>query len=134
MAWTIFGQLDWLTTRVKRLCCAVDKIKESGAGSYKVYTALLKSDDLDNPVVLKNSLGEELVWTNPVVGQFVATVTNNIFLTDKMIGFAYSGLDDETKYIPFIVTRINDTQITLIDPTANVGFHLSIRIDIRVYE
>lgn len=41
MAYGIFEQLAWLTTRVKRLCCAVDKIKESGAGSYKVYTALL---------------------------------------------------------------------------------------------
>jgi len=41
MAWTIFGQLDWLTVRVKRLCCAVDQIKKSGAGSYKVFTALV---------------------------------------------------------------------------------------------
>lgn len=41
MAMGIFEQLAWLTTRVKRLCCAVDQIKESGAGSYKVYTALI---------------------------------------------------------------------------------------------
>lgn len=45
MAWSIFGQLDWLTTRVKRLCCAVDKIKESGVGNYKVFTALLTALD-----------------------------------------------------------------------------------------
>jgi len=45
----IFQQLDWLTTRVKRLCCAVEQIQQSGAGSYKVYTALLTQSGGDNP-------------------------------------------------------------------------------------
>lgn len=46
----IFEQLAWLTTRVKRLCCAVDKINESGAGSYKVYTALISQGESNNEV------------------------------------------------------------------------------------
>lgn len=41
MAYGLWDQINWLTTRVKRLCCAVDQIKQSGSGSYKVYTALL---------------------------------------------------------------------------------------------
>jgi len=49
MAMGIFQQLDWLTTRVKRLCCAVEQIQQSGAGSYKVYTALLTQSGGDGP-------------------------------------------------------------------------------------
>jgi hypothetical protein len=51
MAMGIFEQLTWLTTRVKRLCCAVEQIQQSGAGSYRVYTALLTQsggDDFTN--------------------------------------------------------------------------------------
>jgi hypothetical protein len=40
MAIGLFEQLNWLTTRVKRLCCAVDQLQQGGS-SYKVYTALL---------------------------------------------------------------------------------------------
>jgi hypothetical protein len=49
MAYGLWDRLNWLTTTVKRLCCAVDKIKESGAGSYKVYTALLTQSGGNGP-------------------------------------------------------------------------------------
>jgi hypothetical protein len=49
MALGIFEQLAWLTTRVKRLCCAVDQIKQSGVGSYRVYTALVTQRGEDYP-------------------------------------------------------------------------------------
>ena len=48
MAIGLFEQLNWLTTRVKRLCCAVEQIQQSGAGSYRVYTALLTQSGGDN--------------------------------------------------------------------------------------
>ena len=41
MAYGLWDQINWLTTRVKRLCCAVDNIKKSGAGSYRVFTGLI---------------------------------------------------------------------------------------------
>ncbi len=53
MAMGIFQQLDWLTTRVKRLCCAVEQIQQSGAGSYKVYTALLTQSGGQNTDALE---------------------------------------------------------------------------------
>ena len=49
MAQGIYEQLAWLTTRVKRLCCAVEQIQQSGAGSYRVYTALLTQSGGDDP-------------------------------------------------------------------------------------
>ena len=48
MAIGIFEQLAWLTNKVKKLCCAIDLLKQSGAGSYKVYTALLTQSGGDN--------------------------------------------------------------------------------------
>ena len=67
MAWSIFGQLDWLTTRVKRLCCAVKELQE-GAGVFKVYRATLSTSNGGNPVVtvLENTLGGDIVWTQEI--------------------------------------------------------------------
>lgn len=49
MAQGIFEQLAWLTNKVKKLCCAIDLLKQSGAGSYRVYTALLTQNGGDDP-------------------------------------------------------------------------------------
>jgi hypothetical protein len=62
MSLGIFGQLDWLTTKVKRLCCAVEKIQQSGAGSYKVYTARVQMSD-GSATVFENTLGVSITWT-----------------------------------------------------------------------
>ena len=48
MSMGIYEQLEWLTERVKKLCCSIEQIKESGAGSYKVYTALLTQSGGNN--------------------------------------------------------------------------------------
>jgi len=68
MAWSIFGQLDWLTVRVKRLCCAVKELQE-GSSNYKVYRATLSTSGGGDPVVtvLENTLGGDIVWAkNPL--------------------------------------------------------------------
>lgn len=76
MAMGIMEQLSWLTTRVKRLCCAVDKIKESGAGSYKVYSALLFQNGHNDPTttVLQNTLGVDITWTRTNDGVYQSNV------------------------------------------------------------
>ena len=68
MAWSIFGQLDWLTVRVKRLCCAVKELQE-GSSNYKVYRATLSTSGGGDPVVtvLENTLGGNIVWTKNVL-------------------------------------------------------------------
>jgi hypothetical protein len=70
MAWSIFGQLDWLTTTVKRLCCAVKELQEGGGTTYKVYRATMFSDQAGSGpavTVLENTLGGDIVWTkNPL--------------------------------------------------------------------
>ena len=74
MAMGIFEQLSWLTTKVKRLCCAVDTIKESGAGSYKVYTGLLSQVGIADPtaIVLENTLGQNITFTYKGVGEYAS--------------------------------------------------------------
>lgn len=49
----IFETLAWLTKKYKQLCCAIDQLRLSGAGSYRVYTALLTQSGGDGP----NSFG-----------------------------------------------------------------------------
>lgn len=70
MAWSIFGQLDWLTTRVKRLCCAVKELQEGGGTAYKVYRATMVSNiPSGGPTVtvLENTLGGDIVWTKNIL-------------------------------------------------------------------
>jgi hypothetical protein len=55
MALGIYEQLAWLTNKVKKLCCAIDLLKQSGAGSYKVYTALLTQSGSDSTIKYKGS-------------------------------------------------------------------------------
>lgn len=76
MALGIFEQLTWLTTRVKRLCCAVDKLKESGAGSYKVYTALLTQSGDDTISAIINSSPLTIGVTYEIVDNTGINVTN----------------------------------------------------------
>lgn len=65
----IFEQLAWLTTRVKRLCCAVEQIQQSGAGSYKVYTALLTQNGGSSVVdVSSGTLTVGVTYTIDVYG------------------------------------------------------------------
>lgn len=47
----IFGRLDWLTTRVKRLCCSVDQVKEQAATAAATQAA-------NNPCYI------EIIWND----------------------------------------------------------------------
>jgi hypothetical protein len=131
----IFEQLSWLTTRVKRLCCAVDKINESGAGSYKVYTAILNQVGKTDPTVttlLENTIDVDGYWDYHNNGSYYLISPNQKF-TDKIIGFVYSGLDDDsTRYEGFIVKYIDSATIEIFNPTG-VNNHAAIRVEIRIY-
>lgn len=65
MAQGIFEQLAWLTNKVKKLCCAIDLLKQSGAGSYRVYTALLtqSGDSVPSTTVGDETLSKGTTYT-----------------------------------------------------------------------
>ena len=96
MALGIFGQLDWLTTKVKRLCCAVDKVKESGAGSYKVYTATITQAGTDpaTVIVLKNTIDPGITINALGNGNFEIISPLNAFTLNKTVGFPVMFGDD----------------------------------------
>jgi hypothetical protein len=88
----IFEQLSSLTTKVKRLCCAVDKIKESGAGSYKVYTALISQSG-------EGSQPDEIDTGTLTVG-VTYTISNYIGSDD----FTNVGAPSNTVGVSFVAT------------------------------
>lgn len=98
---------------------------------YKVYTALLNGS-FESAIVLENTLGEDITWTDGGSGVFNGTVTNPIFIENKVIGFAYSGGDANDGYLGMLVTRSNDNEITLLEPTG-YSPNLFISVEIRVY-
>ena len=85
------------------------------------------------PVVLselENTLGN--VWfTYENIGQYNLT-TDTSFNIDKVIGFAYSGYDDETLYQPFIIRVVDSYTINLFC-SSGINNHVRIRLDLKVY-
>ena len=88
----IFGRLDWLTKTVKRLCCNVDKIKtdieaiqDSGAGSYKVYTAIVTQTGTTDPVVnvLENTIDPDITMIRNEASSYSILSPNNAFTLNK---------------------------------------------------
>lgn len=130
----IFGNLGWLNKWVKNLLGRVRAIENSGAGSYKVYTALLNYNDLANPIVLENNLGGDITWSASYPYLIVGNSTNDIFTENKTIGFCYGGSDDDVSYfLGFLVKTVSLQEIHLIDPTVNIYGSINIRLEIRVY-
>ena len=101
--------------------------------SYKVYTAILNYGDLSNPIILENTLGEDIIWTASETYQINGTTTNSIFTENKTIGFCYSGADGEDSYLGFLVIRYDESLIRLIEPSAYHYGSPVIRLEIRVY-
>lgn len=103
---------------------------------YKVYTALLTySGTGDVEVnVLENTLGETVTWTPGETenNRFFGNVSNPLFISNKTIGFAYSGGDAEDTYLGFLVSSNGDSTIMLNDPSGT-GNYVQIRVEIRVY-
>lgn len=101
--------------------------------TYRVYTALLNSNDISNPIVLENTLGSDIAWNITGGGsQYNGAVDNECFTENKTIGFSYSGGDDESSYYGFIVSWTGTAEIRIVDTSA-YPTHNKIRLEIRVY-
>jgi len=90
----IYERLDWLTNKVKKLCCAIEQIQQSGAGSYKVYTALLTQSGGDGP------LGNCSDDPQPLV----IGVTYQIFSNDGTADFTNVGAPNNNIGTYFVAT------------------------------
>jgi hypothetical protein len=144
MAQGIYEQLAWLTTRVKRLCCAVEQLEQGGGTeSYKVYTALLTQTDEDAPIaiVLENTLGATLSYSRTNIGQYVITTTGT-FPQDKTWAVINTPSYDGNGPFALQIGRISDTEChiysyqTFPSSTALVDLGTGadrVSIEIRVY-
>jgi len=117
MAWTIFGQLDWLTTRVKRLCCAVKELQEGGGTAYKVYRATMYQQNDNPPVVtvLENTLDGDIFWEYLGVGSYQGTLVGAFPLDKTHILYNHRVSDDSgaSLYDVYMFRNSNDLlQIT----------------------
>ena len=109
-------------------------IGPTGPASYLVYTALLNANSIANPIVLENTLEENITWTKNDIGYYIGTTSNPVFTENKTIGFSYGGSDDEaSSYIGYLVKWAGTTEIYLLDPNANPFESIKIRVEIRVY-
>ena len=100
---------------------------------YKVYTALLNTQDISNPIVLENTLGSDILWTIGGGGlQYNGAVDNDCFTENKTIGFSYSGGDAEDTYYGFIVQWNGTSEIRIFNTSVDL-IHVKIRVEIKVY-
>jgi hypothetical protein len=135
MALGLFEQLAWLTTRVKRLCCAVEQIQQSGAGSsYKVYTAYYNVEEniLD---VYENTLGEiEFSATSPTI---LAITSNSLFGDISGSGSpekAYITITNSTgAFVDFATDLVNSSTIQIVSSVNMFNESVKFFIEIRVY-
>jgi hypothetical protein len=131
MSLGIFGQLDWLTTRVKRLCCAVEDIQQSGAGSYKVYTAVCEADG--SSITLNNSLGSvTFSKTLAPAGNFKVT-SSSLFTVNKTFILVSLGDDNGDKVVNYYQNNSSDIDIITTAGGSTSDFTGKLSIEIRVY-
>ena len=99
----------------------------------KVYVALLSQSGTDAPVatVLKNTLGGVPVWSYSSVGVYNAELSNAF--TGDLIGFAYSGWDDEATFTNFMVVKTDNSNLFISTEGIAVNSHINIRLKIEVY-
>ena len=99
----------------------------------KVYVALLSQSGTDAPVatVLKNTLGGVPVWSYSSVGVYNAELSNAF--TGDLIGFAYSGADDEATFTNFMVVKTGNSNLFISTEGIAVNYHINIRLKIEVY-
>jgi hypothetical protein len=142
----IFGRLDWLTKRVKRLCCSVDKVKEdiaaiedSGAGSYRVFTAIYTQQGViaGDPPALVNILKNTINNNTPTIS-YVASGLFNIdfggaYLTSGKTFVTCSMWADDASS-PRVATGfpMDDTNVRIGNTTGDDGNYY-IAVEIRVY-
>ena len=130
MAIGLFEQLNWLTTRVKRLCCAVEEIQQSSAGSYKVYTAVCETDG--SSITLNNSLGS-ITFSKSIPGNFKFT-SASLFTVNKTFILVSLGDDNGDRIVNYYQNSSSDIDIFTTDSSASPNdFTGKLSIEIRVY-
>lgn len=103
--------------------------------TYKVYTAILSQDSLGVVTVqseFENTLGNVNFITSPYLGSIVLDVEDITIDTNGLIGFCYSGDDDDATYQPWLVVNA-ETAIYLRSSIALTLPQVNIRVDIKVY-
>jgi len=112
MAYGIFEQLAELTRKVKSICCSIAKINDSGAGSYKVFSALVTQNG--------NGNDQQSLYSNPVVvgrSYYIASLGE-----DSAADFTTIGAPSNTPGTYFIATS-NTANWGIID--AELGYNAS---------
>jgi len=133
----IFGRLAWLTKWVKNLLGRVYILEQSGAGSYKVYTALLTQSGTDAPtaIVLENTIGN-ISFTYQSAGVYYLNCSN-VFLEDKYfapmpISYYDEGVNQSGGGSGYNWVRFNNS-IVIISSLGGDNQLINTPIEIRVY-
>lgn len=81
----IFGRLDWLTKKIKQLCCS---LADSGVGNYKVYVANLSQASTNAPTddLVVNTLGD-YSYSYEGVGLYELTFTESFAGKNVLVFF-----------------------------------------------
>lgn len=80
----IFETLAWLTKKYKQLCCAIDQLRLSGAGSYRVYTALLTQSGGSDNFALTN--GNIVIGVTYLIDNNTAADFTNVGAPNNTVG------------------------------------------------
>lgn len=134
----IYETLDALGAKIKRLCCSVEQIQQSGAGSYKVYTAFLSQTGTSTPTttILEDAFGFGWTFVRDAAGSYeIQDSTNNPFTDNKTIGFVTLSGGAVNLITNFSRASISDVQFSTIDPATGNKVDLNgyAQIEIRVY-
>jgi len=136
LLWQISKQLERLTCVTAGGCGAITTTTTTTIlPSYKVYTAIL-SQDIEGVVTVQsefeNTLGNINFSTSPYLGSIVLDVEDITIDPNGLIGFCYSGDDDDATYQPWLVVNAG-TAIYLRSSIALTLPQVNIRVDIKVY-
>jgi hypothetical protein len=144
MALALYDLINNINKQLKSICCKIDTISNGGAGSYKVYTALLNQSGINPPTaeVLENTFGGAVTFeyiqpgiygvTFPIVSpreKVWISLTNNKYGENAILQYEING----TPISGFV---IHTSKFTLGSPTnislANDCLEYA-SIEIRVY-
>ena len=111
MALGLYELINNINKQIKAICCKIENLTPGGAGSYKVYTALLTQTDEDAPIaiVLENTLGATLSYSRTNIGEYVITTTGT-FPQDKTWAVINTPSYDGNGPFALQIGRISDTE------------------------
>lgn len=135
LLWQISKQLERLTCVTAGGCGSITTTTTTTLPPYKVYTAILSQDTEGVVTVLsefENTLGNVNFISSPYLGSIILDVEDITIDTNGLIGFCYSGDDDDATYQPWLVVN-GTTTIYLRSSIALTLPQVNIRVDIKVY-